>query len=96
MVDNNQIQRADGSKATAYALSLASSELDGLDILTWPAYSPIWPTPGDTVRSEWFDLANHFRYFTSEFHSCLYDFRTPPLTSISLQSVHDPERSDQF
>ncbi|KAL9626588.1 MAG: hypothetical protein Q9164_007842, partial [Protoblastenia rupestris] len=65
MVDNQQIQRADGSKATAYALSLArSSELHGVDILKWPSYSPIWPIPDTEVRTEWFDLANHFSMFT--------------------------------
>ncbi|KAK4996698.1 hypothetical protein LTR66_003754 [Elasticomyces elasticus] len=57
MVDDKQIQRADGSKATAYALPLAASrELDGLDILTWPSYSPIWPDPDQTARTHLFSI----------------------------------------
>lgn len=62
MVESSNIQRADGSKATAHKLSMASSrELEGLDILTWPPYTPIWPIPSDDIQADWFDLANHFR-----------------------------------
>nr|POE62931.1 hypothetical protein CFP56_03834 [Quercus suber] len=62
MVDSKQVRRPDGSKATAYSMPLASSssELDGLDILTWPTYSPIWPIPDESVQAEYFDLHNTF------------------------------------
>lgn len=73
-IHTKQIQRADGSKGTAHALSLTGrSELDGLDILTWPSYSPIWPDLDNTVRAEWFDLANSFRYVASGLYFCVPD-----------------------
>ncbi|KAJ9654775.1 hypothetical protein H2198_006214 [Neophaeococcomyces mojaviensis] len=61
MVKDQKIQRLDGSVGTARVVPLADSELDGLDILTWPAYSPIWPVldnkESEDVHSEWFDLS---------------------------------------
>jgi len=65
MVETDQIQRADGSKATSHVLPLARGrELEGLDILTWPSYSPIWPPDANSLHTEWFDLANHFNLFS--------------------------------
>ena len=69
IVDSKQVQRADGSKATAHVLPLASRDLEGIDMLTWPSVSPIWPDPSGLVRSQGFDLAKYFRYLTSEFRS---------------------------
>ncbi|KXT18887.1 hypothetical protein AC579_3524 [Pseudocercospora musae] len=58
IVDDFQVQRKDGSTATSRAMSLAKAgELDGLDILTWPAASPIWPIPDHDVAQTYFDLA---------------------------------------
>lgn len=63
IVDDLQVQRKDGSTATSRAMSLAKAgELDGLDILTWPAASPIWPIPGHDVAQTNFDLAASFKY----------------------------------
>lgn len=57
MIDEQQARRTDGSMGTARAMSLAGSrELEGVDILTWPSYSPIWPIADDDVRTGSFDL----------------------------------------
>ncbi|KAK5729883.1 hypothetical protein LTR17_011522 [Elasticomyces elasticus] len=65
MVESKQVKRADGSEATSYAMSMAkSNDLDGLDILTWPAYSDIWPPASDSVHSDNFDLSNTFNLFS--------------------------------
>ncbi|KAK5124110.1 hypothetical protein LTR85_001813 [Meristemomyces frigidus] len=66
VVNSQRIQRSDGSKGTAHALSLASrGEFDGVDILTWPSYAPIWPpgADGDYLHAKSFDLANTFNLF---------------------------------
>lgn len=64
MVDSMRTQRrSGGSEATAHSMSLASSrELEGVDILTWPSYSPIWPPPADSLHSEYFEMSQTFKY----------------------------------
>ncbi|KAF7187401.1 hypothetical protein HII31_11290, partial [Pseudocercospora fuligena] len=63
IVDDFQVQRKDGSTATSRAMSLAKAgELDGLDILTWPAAVPIWPIPDHDVAQTNFDLSASFKY----------------------------------
>ncbi|KAK4894809.1 hypothetical protein LTR27_006930 [Elasticomyces elasticus] len=60
-----QMKRADGSQATSHAMSIASSgELDGLDILTWPSITDVWPPAYDSVHSDNFDLSNTFNLFS--------------------------------
>lgn len=72
MVDNVQVFETAGSKGKATAMSLAKADdLAGVDILTWPALSPIWPPPPDAVRSEWFDLSSTFRSVAPKLHCCL-------------------------
>jgi hypothetical protein len=61
--ESMQLERADGSKAVSHAVSLSrDNEFEGIDILTWPSYAPIWPPAGDEVQSENFDLGNTFKY----------------------------------
>ena len=68
MVNNMKIQRKDGSVGTARSMKIAAArELDGVDILTWPSYSPIWPDPSaysrdDEVKADWLDLSNTHKY----------------------------------
>jgi len=65
IADTQQIQRTDGSKGTAHALILArSGDFEGIDILTWPSLSPIWPPDTNAVHAEWFDMANTFNLFS--------------------------------
>jgi hypothetical protein len=60
-----QIQRADGSKATAYSTSISrKSDFEGIDILTWPSLVDIWPPSGSSVHAENFDLSNTFNLFS--------------------------------
>ena len=67
MVDSQRVQQLDGSEGTAHMTSLARSrDLDGLDILTWPSYSPIWPPEDSNFEAEWFDLSKAFRCVASE------------------------------
>jgi hypothetical protein len=72
MVSNMKIPRKDGSVGTARSMKIAAArELDGLDILTWPSYSPIWPDPhayslDDEVKADWLDLSNTYKYASSE------------------------------
>jgi hypothetical protein len=63
-----QTQRTDGSGATSHAWSLSRDPyLQGVDILSWPADSVIWPD-GDYVRSSSFDLSSAARYVNAKFH----------------------------
>ena len=77
MVDDMKIRRKDGSVGTARSMEIAAArELEGLDILTWPPYSPIWPDPGEysldgEVRADWLDLSNSHKYATSEIRALL-------------------------
>ncbi|KAK5702874.1 hypothetical protein LTR97_003820 [Elasticomyces elasticus] len=65
ILESMQMKRADGSQATSHAMSIArSGDLDGLDILTWPAIADIWPSMGDAVHSDNFDLSNTFNLFS--------------------------------
>lgn len=66
-----QVQRTDGSSAVSHAFSLtASHDLEGVDILTWPSYTPIWPLDDeDTVQAENFDLSNSCGYVNSKIYS---------------------------
>lgn len=70
MVNDMKIRRKDGSAATARSMNIATGrELEGVDILTWPSYAPIWPDPGayihdDEVEADWLDLSNTFNLFT--------------------------------
>jgi hypothetical protein len=59
------VKRTDGSKGTAHALSLVKGgSLDGVDILTWPSSSAIWPPTSDSgVAVDNFDLSNTFNLF---------------------------------
>lgn len=72
MINDMKIRRKDGSVGTARSMKIATAgELDGLDILTWPSYSPIWPDPGaysldDSVEADWLDLSNTFKYASSK------------------------------
>jgi len=78
MVNEMQVQQRGGSKGTAHSMSLATArELDGVDILTWPSYAPLWPPPPDVVQAEWLDLSSFNRYVTFEIH--------PPLHPLSSQ-----------
>lgn len=46
VTESQQVQHVDGSKATAYRLSMAKQDdLEGVDVLTWPTKSRIWPPP---------------------------------------------------
>ena len=78
MINDMKIRRKDGSVGTARSMKIAAArELDGLDILTWPSYSPIWPNPGDyslddEVEANWLDLSNTFKYASSEIRALLY------------------------
>lgn len=76
MINDMKIQRKDGSVGTAHSMEIATAgELDGLDILTWPSYSPIWPDPSayslDEVKADWLDLSNTFKYASSELYALL-------------------------
>ena len=68
MVNNMKIQRKDGSVGTARSMKIAAArELEGIDILTWPSYSPIWPDPSadsldHEVKADWLDLSNTHKY----------------------------------
>lgn len=96
MVNDMKIPRKDGSVGTARSMKIAAArELDGLDILTWPSYSPIWPDPyvysaDDEVEADWLDLSNTFKYASSEIRALLCPSSSPlrylngALTSISL------------
>lgn len=72
MVNDMKIRRKDGSAATARSMNIATGrELEGVDILTWPSYAPIWPDPGayihdDEVEADWLDLSNTFKYASSK------------------------------
>ncbi|MCJ1404810.1 hypothetical protein MMC11_008036 [Xylographa trunciseda] len=78
MINDMKIRRKDGSVGTARSMKIAAArELEGLDILTWPSYSPIWPDPGDyslddEVEANWLDLSNTFKYASSEIRALLY------------------------
>jgi len=69
MVNDMKIRRKDGSVGTARSMNIAAGrELDGLDILTWPSLSPIWPDPSaysldNEVGANWLDLSNTFNLF---------------------------------
>jgi hypothetical protein len=68
--DSMQMERADGSKGVSHAVSLSrDNEFEGIDILTWPSYAPIWPPAGDEVQSENFDLGNTFKYVNTTSYS---------------------------
>lgn len=77
MIKDMKIRRKDGSVGTARSMEIATTrELDGLDILTWPSYSPIWPNPhdyslDDKVEADWLDLSNTFKYASSETRALL-------------------------
>jgi hypothetical protein len=77
MISDMKIPRKDGSVGTARSMKIAAAgELDGLDILTWPSYSPIWPDPhayslDDEVEADWLDLSNTFKYASSEIRALL-------------------------
>lgn len=77
MINDMNIRRKDGSTGTARSMKIAAGrELDGLDILTWPSYSPIWPDPrtsslDDEVKADWLDLSNTFKYASSEIRALL-------------------------
>ncbi|KAK5732116.1 hypothetical protein LTR17_010824 [Elasticomyces elasticus] len=65
VLESMQMKRADGSQATSHAMSIArSGELDGLDILTWPSITDVWPPAYDSVHSDNFDLSNTFNLFS--------------------------------
>lgn len=72
MINDMKIRRKDGSVGTARSMKIATArELDGLDILTWPSLSPIWPDPSaysldDSVEADWLDLSNTFKYASLE------------------------------
>ncbi|KAK3660806.1 hypothetical protein LTR56_000564 [Elasticomyces elasticus] len=65
VLESNQVKRADGSQATAHAMSIAlGHELEGVDILTWPPYSMIWPAPTqDAVHNQATDLQDAYSLF---------------------------------
>ncbi len=96
MVNDLKIPRKDGSVGTARSMKIAAArELEGLDILTWPSYSPIWPGPyayslDDEVEADWLDLSSTFKYASSEIRallcpsSSLLRYLNGVLTSISL------------
>jgi hypothetical protein len=77
IINDMKIRRRDGSVGTARSMKItAARELDGLDILTWPSYSPIWPPQGDysldnEVEADWLDLSNIFKYASSEIRALL-------------------------
>ena len=77
MINDMKIRRKDGSVGTARSMKIAAaSELDGLDILTWPSLSPIWPDPSaysldDGVKADWLDLSNTFKYASFEIRALL-------------------------
>lgn len=63
------VQRSDGSIAASHALSLSSGyDLEGVDILTWPSISNVWP-PSDydsvRTRGDSFDLSNTYKLVES-------------------------------
>ena len=78
MINDMKIQRKDGSVGTARSMQIATAgELDGLDILTWPSYSPIWPDPhayglDGEVGANWLDMSNTFKYASSEIRAFLH------------------------
>lgn len=83
MINDMKITRKDGSVGTARSMKIAAGrELEGLDILTWPSYSPIWPDPNfygldDEVKADWLDLSNTFKYDSSEIRALLCVPRLP-------------------
>ena len=91
MINDMKIRRKDGSTGTARSMEIATGkELDGLDILTWPPYSPIWPDPtagrlDDKVEANWLDLSNTFKYASSEIRALLY---VPLLPHCDSQMAH--------
>lgn len=51
-METYQVQRTDGTSATAQALSFASSnEFAGVEILTWPSASVLWPSTNVDAQS---------------------------------------------
>jgi len=65
MVETKQVKRTDGSKANAHALPLTSgNELDGVDILTWPSSSYIWPPQEGETRAQHADLSEVYNLFS--------------------------------
>ena len=77
MIEDMKIRRKDGSMVTARSMKIATaSELDSVDILTWPSLSPIWPDPhayslDDEVKADWLDLSGTFKYARPEIHALL-------------------------
>ncbi len=77
LTNDMKIPRKDGSVGTARSMKIAAAgELDGLDILTWPAHSPIWPDPqafslDDEVKADWLDLSNSYKYASPEIRALL-------------------------
>ena len=63
MTSSMDVQRKDGSSAAAHAWTLSDRDLllQGVDILTWPTGSDIWP-PSDSndLHSDSFDMSESY------------------------------------
>lgn len=55
--ESKVVTRKDGSKATVSQRTM-SAELEGLDILTWPSFSPIWPPPAGEMHNNAIDFGD--------------------------------------
>lgn len=69
MINDQKSKQFRGPRGVATVQNIAAGgTIDGLDILTWPSYSPIWPPPDD-------DLAD-------DIHSNFVDLSGPSLYSV--------------
>jgi len=72
LLPDAQITRKDGSKGTVRRKSMTDDDnFSGVDILTWPAYTQLWPPPLESVHAEWFDLSLFNKYVISCSHLLL-------------------------
>jgi len=52
LLPDAQVLRSDGSKGTSRRMHMfADSDIEEVDILTWPAFTIIWPIKDDKVQA---------------------------------------------